>query len=138
MKHEGNYFVYILETVDNTLYCGVAKDVLKRFDEHKNGLGAKYTKAHKPLMLVYVEIFKSKNDALKEEYRIKKTLSRKQKLELVEEHKEKTEIILNSMSWKTKIVVYNKYIGEAPKKRNFSEASLSTLWLKFKCYYEQC
>ena len=27
------YYLYILKTVDNTLYCGIAKDVLAKFKE---------------------------------------------------------------------------------------------------------
>ena len=42
------YYVYILKTIDDKLYCGIAKDVLKRFEEHldtsKNSKGAKLTK----------------------------------------------------------------------------------------------
>ena len=30
--------------MNNTLYCGIARDVLARFNEHKNGTGAKYTR----------------------------------------------------------------------------------------------
>ncbi len=75
------YYVYILQTRDNTLYCGIARDVQKRFREHLEGRGAKYTRAHKPEKIVYVKEFNSKNDALKEEYKIKH-LSRKEKLTL--------------------------------------------------------
>lgn len=91
------YYLYILKTFDNTLYCGIARDVLKRFEEHKNGTGAKYTKSHKPEKIVYVDIFEDKSSASKEEYRIKKTLSRKEKLNLIEENKNKTEKILKNL-----------------------------------------
>lgn len=78
------YWTYIILTVDNTLYTGIALDVEKRFEEHLSGTkgrGAKYTNAHKPLRVVYKKEFESKSLALKEECRIKK-LTRKQKLEL--------------------------------------------------------
>ena len=91
------YYLYILKTIDNTLYCGIARDVLKRFEEHKLGTGAKYTKAHKPKELVYVDMFEDKSSASKEEYRIKKTLSRKEKLELIEQNKNKTKEILKNL-----------------------------------------
>ena len=91
------YYLYILKTIDNTLYCGIARNVLKRFEEHKTGTGAKYTKAHKPEKLVYVDIFEDKSSASKEEYRIKKTLSREEKLALIAENKEKTEKILANL-----------------------------------------
>ncbi len=89
------FYLYILQTFDNTLYCGIAKDVLARFELHKNKKGAKYTKIHKPKEIVYVDEFCDKSSALKEEYRIKKTLSREQKLDLINENKEKTQKILN-------------------------------------------
>lgn len=91
------YYLYILKTIDNTLYCGIARDVLKRFEEHKLGIGAKYTKAHKPKKLVYIDMFEDKSSASKEEYRIKKTLSRKEKLELIEQNKNKTNDILKNL-----------------------------------------
>ncbi len=91
------FYLYILQTLDNTLYCGIAKDVLARFELHKNKKGAKYTKIHKPKEIVYVEEFIDKSSALKEEYRIKKTLTREQKLDLIHQNNEKTKKILNSL-----------------------------------------
>ena len=73
------YYLYILQTTDNTLYCGIARDVQKRFQEHLSGKGAKYTRSHKPLRIVYTKEFENKSEALKEEIRIKK-LSKKEKL----------------------------------------------------------
>lgn len=88
------YYLYILKTVDNTLYCGIARDVLARFEEHKTGMGAKYTRSHKPESLVYVDIFEDRASASKEEYRIKKTLKREEKLKLIEENQKRTQEIL--------------------------------------------
>lgn len=76
------YYLYILQTTDNTLYCGIARDVQKRFHEHLSGKGAKYTRSHKPLKIVYTKEFENKSEALKEEIRIKK-LSKKEKLRLI-------------------------------------------------------
>lgn len=91
------YYLYILKTIDDTLYCGIAKDVLKRFENHLSGLGAKYTKSHKPEKIVYVDVFGDKSSAAKEEYRIKKTLRREEKLLLIEKNKERTENILKNL-----------------------------------------
>lgn len=76
------YYLYILLTVDNTLYCGIARDVEKRFMEHMSGKGAKYTRSHKPLKIVYAKEFESRSEAQKEEYRIKH-LSKEEKLKLI-------------------------------------------------------
>lgn len=81
------YYVYLLETERNTLYCGIAKDVEKRFNEHKNGVkkgGAKYTSANKPVKILYKKAYETKSEAMKEEIRIKK-LPRSKKIELIED-----------------------------------------------------
>ena len=76
------YFTYILLTEQNTLYCGYTDDVEKRFQAHLEGRGAKYTRSHKPIKIVYQKEFETKSDAMKEERRIKK-LSRFEKLKLI-------------------------------------------------------
>ncbi|MDD3237838.1 MAG: GIY-YIG nuclease family protein [Candidatus Gastranaerophilales bacterium] len=82
------YYVYIIETEKNTLYCGYTDDVKKRYQKHVDGTGAKYTKAFKPKELVYVAEFATKQDATKEEYRIKHLL-RKEKDALIQEYSKK-------------------------------------------------
>ena len=77
------FYVYMLLTQDDTLYCGYTDNVEKRFELHKSGKGAKYTRAHKPLKIVYTKEYSSKSEAQKEEYRIKHNLTRKQKLQLI-------------------------------------------------------
>ncbi len=77
------YYTYIILTVDNTLYCGYTDDLKKRFEKHKAGTAAKYTRAHKPLKMVYAKEFETKSEAMKEEYRIKH-LSKKEKELLIE------------------------------------------------------
>lgn len=81
---EKHYYVYILLTKRGTLYCGYTDNVEKRYNAHLEGRGAKYTKANKPVKLVWTKEFRSKQEALKEEYRIKHKLTRKQKFELIE------------------------------------------------------
>jgi len=79
------HYVYILETQKHTLYCGYTDDIEKRFQQHIEGKGAKYTRANKPVRIVYQKAFDTKSDAMKEEYRIKHKLTRQQKLALIEE-----------------------------------------------------
>lgn len=57
---------------NNALYCGYTDDVERRFQAHLSGKGAKYTRAHKPVKVVYVKEFATKSEAMKEECRIKK------------------------------------------------------------------
>lgn len=80
---EDKHFVYILLTENNTLYCGYTDNVERRFQAHIDGKGAKYTKANKPVKIVWKKEFHTKSEALKEEYRIKHKLSRKEKLQLI-------------------------------------------------------
>ena len=81
LKMDKKYFVYILLTQRGTYYCGYTDDVEKRFKKHQEGTAAKYTKANKPVKIVYQKEFLTKQEAMKEEYRIKK-LSRKDKMKL--------------------------------------------------------
>lgn len=76
------FYTYIILTVDNTLYCGYTDDPQSRFEKHKAGTAAKYTRAHKPLKMVYLKEFATKSEAMKEECRIKK-LKRPQKEALI-------------------------------------------------------
>ena len=69
---ERKYYTYILLTENNTFYCGYTDDIEKRYKKHVEGLGAKYTKANKPVSIAYLEKFATKSEAMKEEYRIKK------------------------------------------------------------------
>lgn len=77
-------WVYILKCKDNTLYTGWTTDVQARLKTHNEGKGAKYTRARRPVELVYQAEFETKQQAMVEEARIKK-LSRQQKLELIRE-----------------------------------------------------
>ena len=79
------FYVYMLKCADGTLYTGYTDDLDKRLAAHNAGEGAKYTRSRRPCTLVYVETFDSKHDALSREWHIKHTMSRKEKLELVEE-----------------------------------------------------
>lgn len=81
MKTKG-HFVYIILTQDDKYYCGYTDDIEKRFLAHQSGVGAKYTRAHKPLKIVYSKEFDTKSDAMKEEYRIK-NLKRADKIKLI-------------------------------------------------------
>jgi putative endonuclease len=73
---------------DGSFYTGYTKDLDARTRLHQNGKGAKYTKAHKPQKLAYIELFDSRSKAMKREREIKK-LSHQQKLDLVSSHERK-------------------------------------------------
>ncbi len=72
-----------MECCDGTYYTGISNDLEKRINEHNNGkLGAKYTRARRPVKLVYSKKFKNRSEAQKEEQRIKK-LSRAEKIIII-------------------------------------------------------
>ncbi len=79
------FYTYVLLTENNTLYCGYTDDVEKRFEKHLSGKGAKYTRANKPVKIIYQACFDTKSEAMKEELRIK-DLTREEKLEFIKEH----------------------------------------------------
>ena len=76
-------FVYLLRCSDGSLYCGWTNAIEKRLVAHNSGKGAKYTRARRPVELVYSEELPDKSSALKREYEIKH-LSRAEKLRLIE------------------------------------------------------
>ena len=75
-------YTYILKCKDRSLYTGWTNDLEQRVAAHNTGKGAKYTKARRPVELVYFEEFETKEQAMKREYAIKQ-MARKDKLELV-------------------------------------------------------
>ncbi len=77
-----NWVVYILRCKDNSLYTGVTNHMEKRLKAHNDGKGAKYTKARRPVVMVYSESAQNRSEAQKREAAIKK-LSRTEKLGLI-------------------------------------------------------
>ncbi len=78
------YFTYILECADNTLYVGSTNNLEKRLKEHNNSKnGAHYTKIRRPVKLMYGEKHRTFNESRRREAEIKR-LHRKDKLKLIE------------------------------------------------------
>ena len=81
-------FVYMLRCNDGSLYTGWTNDLTCRVKAHQDGKGAKYTRAHRPVFLVYVETYHDKQTAMRREYQLKR-LSKAQKEALICEYEEK-------------------------------------------------
>ncbi len=81
-EHPMSFYVYILQCHDGSFYTGYTKDLQQRTRQHENGKGARYTKAHRPQRIAYVELFGTRSAAMKREREIKK-LSHQQKLNLI-------------------------------------------------------
>lgn len=73
---------YILRCADGTLYTGWTNDLPRRLQAHNAGTGAKYTRARRPVCLVYQESFPTKQEAMRREWEIKQ-YSRAEKLRLI-------------------------------------------------------
>ncbi|MBP6063424.1 MAG: GIY-YIG nuclease family protein [Fusobacteriaceae bacterium] len=75
------WYVYMLRCEDNSIYTGIAKNYEKRFKEHLDGVGAKYTKSRKPVKIEKIFQCFTRSEASKLEYKIKKlTKIKKEKL----------------------------------------------------------
>lgn len=81
MKLYQNY-TYILRCADGTLYTGWTNHLEKRIQAHNAGQGAKYTRGRIPVELVYFELYKTREEAMKREYEIKQ-MSRMEKEQLI-------------------------------------------------------
>lgn len=76
------WFVYMLECADGSIYTGSTNDIKARVAKHNSGKGAKYTRGRTPVTLKKTFSYQNKSKALKAEYAFKK-LSHKQKQLLI-------------------------------------------------------
>ena len=82
----GEHFFYVLECRDKSFYGGYTNNMERRLTVHNEGKGAKYTRARRPVVLLYKEEFETKSEAMKAEYAFKK-LTRKEKERFLKERK---------------------------------------------------
>ena len=82
---------YILKCSDNSLYTGWTNDIKHRLKMHNEG--AKYTRGRRPVELVYLEEFDTKQEAMSKEAKIKR-LTRKEKLLLIENYQQEQKLNL--------------------------------------------
>lgn len=66
------WYLYLIECEGGSLYAGITTDVARRFAQHVNGKGARYTRSHRPVRLVGYQLCESKSAALKAEIALKK------------------------------------------------------------------
>jgi predicted GIY-YIG superfamily endonuclease len=78
------YYVYIIECNDQSFYTGLTNDLLKRFEEHCDGIYPEcYTFKRRPLVLKYYETIPFLNDAVGREKQLK-GWSKAKKIALIE------------------------------------------------------
>ncbi|MCX7122753.1 MAG: ProQ/FINO family protein [Gammaproteobacteria bacterium] len=78
-----NYWVYILECSNGAFYTGWTNDLEKRYRDHCEGGGAKYTRSFKPVRIAQKWQFGSQSLAMQAEAQIKK-LALKDKKKIID------------------------------------------------------
>ena len=77
-----SFYVYLIATkINNKIisYAGYTINIQKRLNLHNSSKGAKFTKGKKWLV-IYSKKYKTKKNAMKEEYKLKKNLKFKKYL----------------------------------------------------------
>ncbi|PKL76803.1 MAG: endonuclease [Candidatus Melainabacteria bacterium HGW-Melainabacteria-1] len=88
------YIVYLLSCSDGSLYAGLTTDPDRRLREHNAGgpKGARYTRARRPVELVWQsEPLPDRSTAAALEWRLKQ-MTRRQKLHWIQQHGEQQAI----------------------------------------------
>lgn len=67
------WVLYMLECEDGSFYTGITVDLRARYRAHLLGVGAKYTRSHKPLRVLAWAGFPDRSQASKAEWEIKHT-----------------------------------------------------------------
>ncbi|MBI2068907.1 MAG: GIY-YIG nuclease family protein [Candidatus Yanofskybacteria bacterium] len=76
------YLVYLIQCKDGTIYTGITTDIERRFQEHKDSKGGRYTSSRKVVKVLYTENHKDRSSALTREAQIK-GWRREKKLNLI-------------------------------------------------------
>jgi len=66
------WYVYLVRCRDNSLYCGITKDVAARIAIHNAGKGAKYTRSRGPVTLAWNKRVRGESAARRLEGQIKR------------------------------------------------------------------
>lgn len=75
------WYLYLIRTLDNSLYTGITTDVVRRFGQHQTGKGAKALRGKGELTLAFSREVGDRSQALRLEYRIKQlTKAKKESL----------------------------------------------------------
>jgi putative endonuclease len=77
-----SWYVYLARCADDTLYCGIARDVEARIQAHNAGRGARYTRGRGPLTVLLTRRCQDQGLALRIERAVKR-LTRTEKVALM-------------------------------------------------------
>ena len=84
-KNMQDFFVYILRCNDDSYYVGHTDDIEKRMADHVAGRFEGYTSARRPVKLVFLQSFQTRDEAFFTERRIK-LWSRNKKKALIDKN----------------------------------------------------
>lgn len=70
-KSAQEWFLYMLRCNNGSLYTGVTNNLERRMKMHTEGKAAKYTRACRPVELVYREACSGRKEALMREWKVK-------------------------------------------------------------------
>ncbi len=88
-------YMYILECADGTYYTGSTVNLEKRLWEHKNMLGANYTRKKHPVRLVYAEEYARVDEAFYREKQVQGWSHAKKKVLFEAEYNKLPELAKN-------------------------------------------
>lgn len=105
VRFKKSHYFYVLYCKDHTFYGGYTTEPKRRLDTHNRGLGAKYTKprGRRPLSMIYLEEWPSKQTAMQAEYRFKQLTRAKKEVYLKHQGVD---------NWQTDQPVYIDYTRE--------------------------
>ncbi|MBR8702288.1 hypothetical protein IX317_001974 [Fusobacterium sp. DD29] len=104
MEKIDDYYVYILRCKDNSLYTGITKNLEKRYMEHAEGRGAKYTRARGVKKLELSFLCSGRSSASRIEYFIKKQ-NKSWKEHVIKEFSMLEEIVEKELEIKIKKII---------------------------------
>ena len=91
--NKSTWNVYLVRCSDNSLYCGITNDLQRRLNAHNSGIGAKYTRSRRPVVLVAASQKMTKSEALKFEYYLKQVPAHR-KISILTKQEEKMAVDL--------------------------------------------
>ena len=87
-------YVYMVECENGTLYTGITDNLIRRMEQHRKGIGARYVRMTGFRSVALVEEHPDRSNAMKRENLIK-SLAKKEKMRIAVENMEKTKVLLD-------------------------------------------
>jgi type I restriction enzyme R subunit len=81
---DSSFYVYALLCADGSVYIGQTEDLLKRWEQHRRGTGAEWTKKNAPVRIAHFELAASREEAVAMEKEWKTGFGRKRIKRMIE------------------------------------------------------